>query len=663
MDPSKILGYRDSYLFFLKNPTLKRVRVNEEEKSLLVKKGLLIAWFKGREVAVVKARSVFKLFGSRIVKGGRRGIDDYFEGRKVAETDNNPSSTEEIHEDTGRHGEYYFNEAALDNRNWMHHAALATRGFNARLGERRAGKPTFYDVHSDVNQVPYAYQPQTCQFELINNAREDQEPQIEYRSLSHSRFRGVGKDILDSPNLDQILASLPEHERPHAKEALEEKSIIQPIEPDQDHRYPISLMDGQYQHAFPVHQTRFSYPTPKIPEPNVIFDTAQSLSAQQYYLGVVYQTVNQFADPRRQQQQSSSQHRPGMFIPPVQPMLPATPSIQPSHVCAYKVSLSQTCDRSVNQAGQLCPAHQNASKAMNEHAKAPPPITPSYVDSCADCHQARASDTLYTGLKQTRMTDDGVLIKCSRCTRKYHPICANLTTPKQTVAIESYAWLCPECKICEGCKTAGDEATLMICDGCDRGWHTGCFTPPIERIPQGEWLCQLCAKCHGCSERGMKEESQYTHVSMPAQDTKYPVYLATYCGPCTVDFEEGRLCPVCLKTYSEEENDEEDNEMVACDTCDHWVHTRCDALLTNERYQLLCDDESAKYSCPMCENRVTPIHQTEKANLILKGALPPGGVSVGLLGGKVKTRGVVQYKKIRIGVPQIDGSDLLVTLT
>lgn len=135
----------------------------------------------------------------------------------------------------------------------------------------------------------------------------------------------------------------------------------------------------------------------------------------------------------------------------------------------------------------------------------------------------------------------------------------------------------------------------------------------------------------------MKDESQYTHVAAPKSDKcKYPAYLATYCDKCVVDFKEDRFCPVCLKTYSDEENDEEDNEMVACDTCDHWVHTRCDESLTPERYQMLCDDESAKYSCPMCEDRVKPTVDTEAAKLTLKGLKPPGGVCIGLLGGKVK---------------------------
>ena len=95
-------------------------------------------------------------------------------------------------------------------------------------------------------------------------------------------------------------------------------------------------------------------------------------------------------------------------------------------------------------------------------------------NKCSDCHQLRASEALFS-TPEEHITDDFDVVKCSKCTRKYHPICANLTIPKQVAAVESYPWLCPECKICCVCKSAGDESTLMICDGCDRGWHTGWY--------------------------------------------------------------------------------------------------------------------------------------------------------------------------------------------
>jgi hypothetical protein len=33
---------------------------------------------------------------------------------------------------------------------------------------------------------------------------------------------------------------------------------------------------------------------------------------------------------------------------------------------------------------------------------------------------------------------------------------------------------------------------MLICDGCDKGFHTYCLEPPLENIPDGEWFCPAC---------------------------------------------------------------------------------------------------------------------------------------------------------------------------
>ncbi|KAI9273412.1 chromatin remodelling complex Rsc7/Swp82 subunit-domain-containing protein [Helicostylum pulchrum] len=666
MEPSKLLGYRDSHILFQKHPQLKRVRITEEERHYLIDTGVLITRFKNPEVAVLTARSLFKCFGHRVIKNGKISKDDYYE--------NNPDKhhvspdepiKEELDEDHSRksligktsRSEGYSSSVPLSNQTWIHHAALAARGFNAQLHERRAGKPTFYDIHSNINQVPASYQPSSCRFEFNKGGKESNEQVVEFKKKSNEHntplYRGLGKDLLDY-DVDAAIESLTtEEEKEQARNVLlNQESLIK-----DDDRYPLSLMEGQFQSVFPIHQARFNYPIPKISEPTILIDTAQSLAAQQYYLSLVYQSVNQYADPQRQQQQQQpspvGRISPATYIMPTA-NIPVAPQPEPI-VCGTLLAGNQICRRPVNRAGEKCQLHVPV-KSLADYAKAPPPTTVYSDNKCADCHELRAADSLFSSGEE-HITDDFAVVKCAKCTRKYHPICANLTTPRQVAAVESYPWSCPECKICCVCKSAGDESTLMICDGCDRGWHTGCCNPPVENVPEGSWLCPLCADCHGCEEHGMAEESQYTHATAPKSDRyKYPVYLATYCHKCNDNFQDDRFCPVCLKTYNEEENDDDDNEMVACDACDHWVHTRCDEILTPEKYQILCDDEDAKYSCPMCEDRLKRIVDTSTADLALKGLSAPCGVSVGLLGGKVKTRGVVKYKNIKVGVPEINGT-------
>lgn len=80
-EPARCCGFRDSYLFFTKHPKLYKVLINEDEKKDLIDRDILPSSYKGRNIGVVTARSVFREFGAKIIVGGRRVVDDY----KVAE--------------------------------------------------------------------------------------------------------------------------------------------------------------------------------------------------------------------------------------------------------------------------------------------------------------------------------------------------------------------------------------------------------------------------------------------------------------------------------------------------------------------------------------------------------------------------------------------------
>ena len=38
----------------------------------------------------------------------------------------------------------------------------------------------------------------------------------------------------------------------------------------------------------------------------------------------------------------------------------------------------------------------------------------------------------------------------------------------------------------------GDADVMLECDGCLRGWHLGCLTPPLLEVPDAEWVCPMC---------------------------------------------------------------------------------------------------------------------------------------------------------------------------
>ena len=45
---------------------------------------------------------------------------------------------------------------------------------------------------------------------------------------------------------------------------------------------------------------------------------------------------------------------------------------------------------------------------------------------------------------------------------------------------------------CKVCHSKDDEDAMLLCDGCDAGYHTYCSQPPIEEVPEGDWFCPSC---------------------------------------------------------------------------------------------------------------------------------------------------------------------------
>lgn len=97
--------------------------------------------------------------------------------------------------------------------------------------------------------------------------------------------------------------------------------------------------------------------------------------------------------------------------------------------------------------------------------------------------------------------------------------------------------------MCETCADPGHEDKLMICDGCDAGYHTFCLNPPLSRPPLGKvvvylhfqslnrvlkggWRCGDCVQCLHCGSKtpgtgaSCKWRANYT-----ACDSCYQLFL------------------------------------------------------------------------------------------------------------------------------------------
>nr|CDS31995.1 zinc finger protein [Hymenolepis microstoma] len=45
---------------------------------------------------------------------------------------------------------------------------------------------------------------------------------------------------------------------------------------------------------------------------------------------------------------------------------------------------------------------------------------------------------------------------------------------------------------CRICRKKGDDDSLLLCDGCNAGFHLYCLRPSLHTIPEGDWFCVSC---------------------------------------------------------------------------------------------------------------------------------------------------------------------------
>jgi hypothetical protein len=45
---------------------------------------------------------------------------------------------------------------------------------------------------------------------------------------------------------------------------------------------------------------------------------------------------------------------------------------------------------------------------------------------------------------------------------------------------------------CRACGKGRPAHNLLMCDGCDAAYHTGCLRPRLAAVPEGEWFCPGC---------------------------------------------------------------------------------------------------------------------------------------------------------------------------
>lgn len=70
---------------------------------------------------------------------------------------------------------------------------------------------------------------------------------------------------------------------------------------------------------------------------------------------------------------------------------------------------------------------------------------------------------------------------------------------------------------CVRCRRLDDAEQMILCDGCDNGFHLFCLDPPLKIIPDGDWLCPHC--CVSCAATNLDG----LHVTHEIRDLNGPV--------------------------------------------------------------------------------------------------------------------------------------------
>ncbi|KIJ69805.1 hypothetical protein HYDPIDRAFT_164076 [Hydnomerulius pinastri MD-312] len=73
---------------------------------------------------------------------------------------------------------------------------------------------------------------------------------------------------------------------------------------------------------------------------------------------------------------------------------------------------------------------------------------------------------------------------------------------------------------CEICQKKNHDEEMLLCDGCDCGFHMFCLDPPLSTIPKGQWFCHTCLFETG-GDFGFDEGEEHSLSSFQARDLEF----------------------------------------------------------------------------------------------------------------------------------------------
>lgn len=98
---------------------------------------------------------------------------------------------------------------------------------------------------------------------------------------------------------------------------------------------------------------------------------------------------------------------------------------------------------------------------------------------------------------------------------------------------------------CRVCESTSSEETMVLCDGCNKGWHIACMTPQLEKVPDGDWYCAVCA--NDCKIKELQKEIRKLKAKNYIEKNK--TRMSTYASSSSCSSSESwkaSLSPIVL---------------------------------------------------------------------------------------------------------------------
>lgn len=189
-EPARLVGFRDSYLLFKTHLSLFKKVCTHEEKMDLINRHLIPTSYKGRSVNLVTARSIFREFGARMIVGGKKVVDDFWEEKAIdrgdvpgeyADPEEAASTMRIANFGPGDQNPYQaqVTGSALINYQtdptWMYQVSMQTLEVNKEYNAERTQVwlRGIKDTYSGFNFYPVASQPTRSKLRKIGNVAED----------------------------------------------------------------------------------------------------------------------------------------------------------------------------------------------------------------------------------------------------------------------------------------------------------------------------------------------------------------------------------------------------------------------------------------------------------------------------------------------------------